>query len=115
MNGSANPVFRLRKTQDTPIAEDPPPAPTVDLDADLDTAIEDFASEVSEVTEASDLGEISSDAPILEDEPAVAVLAEVGSAVASERPQEAEILKVELAPLEAGGDFDDVFVELIDE
>jgi hypothetical protein len=29
--------------------------------------------------------------------------------------QDAEIVEVELAPIEAGDDFDDVFVELIEE
>jgi hypothetical protein len=83
----------------------------------LEAALEDFASDVSEIPETPDLGEISSDALILEDEPAVAVavVEATDSAMISEIPQDAEIVEVELAPLEAGDDFDDVFVELIEE
>jgi hypothetical protein len=95
-------------------AEEPSPAATIDLDAGLEAALEDFASDVSEISETPDLSEISSEALILEDETAVAVAETTDSAMISEIPQDAEIIEVELAPLEAGDDFDDIFVELIE-
>jgi len=97
-------------------SEEPSPAATIDLDAGLEAALEDFASDVSEISETPDLSEISSEALILEDETAVAVaVAEAtDSAMICKIPQDAEIIEVELAPLEAGDDFDDIFVELIE-
>jgi type II secretory pathway predicted ATPase ExeA len=101
-------IPELDLTDSMAIVEEPPAAATIDLDAGLEAALEDFATDVSEVAENFDTAEISSDGLILEDEPVAAV-------VEADSAQDTEIVEVVLAPIEPGDEFDDVFVELIEE
>ncbi|MBC8188797.1 MAG: hypothetical protein H8E78_11440 [Proteobacteria bacterium] len=87
---------------------------TIDLDAGLEAALEDFGNDVSEVAAADPIVEaISSDSILLEEEPIGAPIAEVTIA----EPAAADLVEVELAPLEADepDQLDDMFVELIEE
>ena len=114
-------LSELDLTPSMAIAEDPPLAATIDLDAGLEAALEDFARDASVAADVPDDRVISSEALILQDEPAFvgaeATVAALESEVSqgTENPLESVIAEVELAPIEAGDEFGDVFVELIEE
>ena len=87
---------------------------TIELDAGLEAALEDFGNDLSEVAAADPIVEaISTDSILLEEEPIGAPIAEVTIA----EPAVADLVEVELAPLEADerDQLDEVFVELIEE
>jgi hypothetical protein len=95
--------------------------PTVDLDAGLEAALEDFENATSGAENVPDL-ELVTDALEFDVEPAPAAVEAVPAesfSNGSETTAEPELIlaEAELAPLEAGesDEFDDIFVELIEE
>jgi len=110
----------------------PSATPTIDLDAGLEAALEDFDSDLSDVpVEAASSQMDLSDSLVFEEEPASADAAEVPvvesvnsseggipDGIQSVSASENDVLVgIELSPIEAGDsdEFDDVFVELIEE
>ena len=90
---------------------------TIDLDAGLEAALEDFGNDIASPADDAAVEEISSDAFLLDDEPIAEFVTELPAAEVFEVEPEAALQEVEMAPLEAGeaDQFDDAFVELIEE
>ena len=93
--------------------------PTIDLDEGLEAALEDFGNDLPEApaVEDSSVEEIPSEALVFEDAPIVEAVAEVSGVESIDVSDDGVLDGIELSPIEAGDsdDFDDVFVELIEE
>ena len=100
-------------------AEPAASAATIDLDAGLEAALEDFANDLpdEESDTESSVEEIGSEALVFEDGPVLEAVAEEILVEASNVSGEEVLDGIELTPIEAGDsdEFDDVFVELIEE
>ncbi len=92
--------------------------PAIDLDAGLEAALENLASDLSEVSVEETPAQVDiSDALVFEEEPEAPVVAEIPLVESFSVSEEGVLDGIELSPIEAGDrdDFDDVFVELIEE
>jgi hypothetical protein len=93
--------------------------PTIDLDAGLEAALEDFANDLpSASVEDSSVQEIDPEPLVLEEVGAIPdVLAEASIIESLDVAEDGVLDAIELSPIEAGDsdEFDEVFVELIEE
>jgi hypothetical protein len=93
--------------------------PTIDLDAGLEAALEDFAKDLPATSaENSAVQEIEPEPLVLEEEGEIPdVLAEASIVESIDVSEDGVLDGIELIPIEAGDsdEFDDVFVELIEE
>ena len=117
---ASEPIAELDLTPSMALEIESTSAATIDLDAGLEAALQDFGKDVSAAAPiATAEGEISSDALLLEEEPIEELLAAepIIEAITAEPAAAVILAEVELTPIEAGesDDFDDVFVELIED